>query len=360
LTRIGSVDDPAQALTWVGQVLIGPDGLIYISQPQDHVVRVFDLTGRLIRRIGGRGQGPGEFERLEAIGFRGDTLYATDGALHRVSYFSLDGSFITSFRMASPLLGEAPPAIYFPTAPQVLLADGTALLTPEVPIALMASGNGTAPYVRIDRQSQVMDTIAWRRLPPLRFETVSGGERFFAPQPFRQDPLYELTSDGSGLVVIDRPTAPAGTPQAEYRVTKISPTGDTLFARAYRYTPVPLTSADLGQALSAIESRLATRPNPPGRREIEQALRNQRLVPDNMVPITHVAAGLDGLIWLGRGPAPPRRQTWQVLASDGSVLATTSLPIEQIIMTSRGDILAALELDSLDVPYLVLYRISRK
>jgi hypothetical protein len=260
--------------------------------------------------------------------------------------------------MGSPLLGEVPPNIYFPTAPQVVLADGTALLTPDAPVALMASGNGKAPYIRIDRQSQVTDTIAWRHLPILTFETVSGGERFYAQKPFPQDPLYQLMPDGSGLVVVDRPTAPGGTRQAEYRVTKISPAGDTLYARAYSYTPVPLTSTSLDQALSTIESRLANRPDPPSRREIEQSLRNQHLVPDNMVPITHVATGLDGSIWLGRGHESPGRKTWQILASDGSVVATTSLPAADIVMNARDKILATLELDWLDVPYIVLYRIN--
>jgi hypothetical protein len=334
--------------------------LIYISQPQDHTVRAFDLTGRLVRTIGGRGQGPGEFERLETIGFRGDTLYAADGALHRVSYFAPDGSFVRSFRMVSPLLGAAPPNIYFPTAPQVVLADGTALLTPDAPVALIASGTGKAPYVRIDRQSQVVDTIAWRQLPTITFETVSGGERFYAPRPFRQDPLYQLMPDGSGLVVVDRPTATSETRQAEYRVTKISPTGDTLFARAYTYAPVPLTSTNLSQALSAVELRFANRPDPPSRREIEQSLRSQNLVPDNMAPITHLAAGFDGSIWLGRGHETPDRQTWLILASDGSVVATTSLPATETVMNARDNFLVALELDSMDVPYVVLYRIMRK
>jgi len=44
--RIGSVDDSAQALTRIGDILLGPDGRLYIAQPADLTIRVFDGEGR--------------------------------------------------------------------------------------------------------------------------------------------------------------------------------------------------------------------------------------------------------------------------------------------------------------------------
>ena len=79
--RIGSIDDPEQALGTIGHVVIGPDGELFVSQPESGNIRVFNPDGRLSRIIGRRGKGPGEFENISYIGFKGDTLFATDDAL---------------------------------------------------------------------------------------------------------------------------------------------------------------------------------------------------------------------------------------------------------------------------------------
>jgi len=357
--RIGSVNDPEQSLTWVSQVLIGPNGRLFVAQPQDQRIRVFDQNGKLERTIGRRGQGPGEFGAVSAIGFRHDTLYVADNSTRRLSYFLADGTFLESRQVATPMIGSAPPEIYFPTVPQLLLSDGTALVKPEVPVALMASGTGKVPYLHVDREGQVIDTVSWEALPLATFEIRSGGTSFYAAKPFPETPLFHLLADGSGLIVVERASNHARAPD-QFRVVKIGVSGDTVFSRAYPFEPVRLSSSASSSALDRIEARLARRPNPPSRREIEQTLRRLNLIPEYAVPVDAVASASDGSIWLKRESDGSGTNLWQILTPEGTLEGTVRLPGSQSVLAVTGRMLVTLELDSLDVPYVLRHGIRRQ
>lgn len=44
------------------QIAEGPDGNIYVYDQQDAFIKVYSPSGKFIRKIGGRGQGPGEIQ----------------------------------------------------------------------------------------------------------------------------------------------------------------------------------------------------------------------------------------------------------------------------------------------------------
>lgn len=67
--RIGDRED--DWLTRVGKVLIGPEGQLLLSQPQEGEIRRYDIDARQVGTIGRRGQGPGEFSRLGGHGLPG-------------------------------------------------------------------------------------------------------------------------------------------------------------------------------------------------------------------------------------------------------------------------------------------------
>jgi hypothetical protein len=79
-------------------VELGPTGRIYVADDLSWNVLVFDRSGRLLRRVGRRGQGPGEFERPWYLAVdRYDSLFVWDGALARISVFGPDFRFARSF-----------------------------------------------------------------------------------------------------------------------------------------------------------------------------------------------------------------------------------------------------------------------
>ena len=217
--RIGSANDLDQALTAVGQVVILPNGDLAVGQPQDHTVLVFNSQGRRIRAIGRKGEGPGEFKVLSGIGLLRDTLYASDDALRRVSYFTPDGRFTRSVIWHS-LPGRRQDVIYGLRAPQILLPDGSALLEP-----------------------------------------------FSLGVPFPEYELYSLLPDGGGVVVVKRPLA-RGRGAAAFHVRKIGPSGDTAFSRSYAYTPKPLRPSDVTGIARALHERFQKRRENPAYRDV--------------------------------------------------------------------------------------------
>ena len=76
-------------------LLVLPDGTIYIASALDHCVQMFDPTGKLIKKFGQQGQGPGDLTNPGSLSVLDKNIlvvgeYAT---LSRISLFKLDGTF---------------------------------------------------------------------------------------------------------------------------------------------------------------------------------------------------------------------------------------------------------------------------
>ena len=68
------------------------EGLLYVADTQAHQIKVFDMTGRLVRSIGKRGEGPGEFNFPTFLALAGDRLVVSDTMNARVQLIPLNGS----------------------------------------------------------------------------------------------------------------------------------------------------------------------------------------------------------------------------------------------------------------------------
>ena len=67
-------DDPAFAFADIRGIQASSNGDVYVLDFQAAEVRVFDSTGRHLRTILGRGEGPGEIGEANGIFLSGDTL----------------------------------------------------------------------------------------------------------------------------------------------------------------------------------------------------------------------------------------------------------------------------------------------
>ncbi len=85
--RIGSETAGPEYLFTNLTKVVPTDDAIFVLQGGIPEIRVYGLDGRYRRTIGRAGAGPGEFDGLEVIGVLGDTLWAVDGNLRRITYF---------------------------------------------------------------------------------------------------------------------------------------------------------------------------------------------------------------------------------------------------------------------------------
>jgi sugar lactone lactonase YvrE len=70
---------------------------LYVADTLGHKVVVFGTDGSLIRTIGKRGTGPGEFNFPTAVTLSAGKLYVVDAMNFRIEAFSTDGEFVNAF-----------------------------------------------------------------------------------------------------------------------------------------------------------------------------------------------------------------------------------------------------------------------
>ena len=92
----------------IRDIVVDDSGSIYVLDPRDSHVKVFDPSGTYVRTIGRLGQGPGEFEGPMTLSLN---RAADELAVHqpyRMTFFKPDGTFLrdVSYRGASTVLGR--------------------------------------------------------------------------------------------------------------------------------------------------------------------------------------------------------------------------------------------------------------
>jgi hypothetical protein len=73
-------------------------GYIFVSDVGSDRIAVLDSLATVLRWIGGRGRGPGEFRGASHLAVRSDRLFVAEALNGRVSEFLLDGRFVTVYR----------------------------------------------------------------------------------------------------------------------------------------------------------------------------------------------------------------------------------------------------------------------
>lgn len=71
------------------------EGNFYVTDWDKREILKYDPSGKYVRTIGRKGQGPGEFQNLSIARFdRDGTLYVTDLSSQRISFFDKDGTYL--------------------------------------------------------------------------------------------------------------------------------------------------------------------------------------------------------------------------------------------------------------------------
>lgn len=93
--RIGGADTGATSFNDVRGLSISPDGGIFVLDYQTQEIRLFDSTGRFVRLVARKGQGPGELTSANgmATGPNG-ALVVNDPQSRRFSVYDATGAFV--------------------------------------------------------------------------------------------------------------------------------------------------------------------------------------------------------------------------------------------------------------------------
>lgn len=90
-----SVTTEDEIMSYPLDMAVDSSGALYILDGKEQEINVYDTTGGLIRVIGSRGQGPGEFLRPVGIDIDDNGLmYISDGSQYTIIVLTLAGDFV--------------------------------------------------------------------------------------------------------------------------------------------------------------------------------------------------------------------------------------------------------------------------
>ena len=290
--RIGNGGAEAEQFDAVFGATRLPNGQLLVGDRGEHSLLVFDDKGALVRKFGRKGKGPGEVTFLSALLRCGDTVVTTDLAGSRVSQFSLDGSFIRSFRFAGLIYRSA------------------------------CSPNGRFVHYGWESDKDTQDGV-YRALVPYwvtRADSMPGvplgrfpgSERFATrPLPLGKEPRVAIGRTHAYVALADsvfiRRFAFDGKEDSPIRLES---------------TPVATTAADVNAAKEWEVALLGEK----RRKMIEEDY--AKIPHANILPATRdLMVDIDGNLWVQRYPrAGTPTVRWDVFAPTGSALASIQLP----------------------------------
>jgi hypothetical protein len=354
--RIGSLDDPDAGFSRIGTIRGAATGEIYVLESAAREVRVFSPDGERLRTIGRRGEGPGEFLSPSDLGLLGDTLWVYDFTARRITWFGPDGAVLHTTPAPRIPVESRQQGLSLEVGPRYPQPDGSieSGLSRMVLISQRRRIEPfTYPVVRFDRDGAVLDTLRWETepedAPTFRVADQEGYAPYLAPlRPLEQD-----LDDGS--IVVDW-SVPAGSAEGTLDVVRLGPDGDTIYQRQLRYDAIPVPSSVLD---SLVEPRLGLAPMlGVSEGELTRALRGAIELPDHRPPVRLVHAGSDGTAWIQLNTPATDTADWVLIGADGAVLGRLTLPAGMRIRYSHLPSAWAVELDEVDVPWLVRLRVE--
>jgi hypothetical protein len=359
------------------------NGTIVVADHGSGELRFFDSEGRPLRRVGRRGQGPGEFQEFNrVVRMAGDTLAIYDFRNRRVTWIAPDGSLVgdaslnaamtermtagthplgrTELRIVGPQ-GSDPPQRWRTLNFAGPTGDGrhvVAFLRAARPVAQERDTvRGMVEVALIgsgQERGEVLDSLAASLQFPLWLDRSSEGGGWIARPmgvPFAAEPFVAV---GDGRVVLSRGD------RYEVRVLDLAG-GRELRIRRADVIPEPVD-----QALR--DRFVAWRLSVPGRR-VEQVERDQAnaafgILGDAQRLPTIAELHLDdaGRIWVQDWRLPWERDqpaTYTIFGPEGAIEATATLPAELALTHIGRDHLTGVVWDEMGLEYVRVYRIVR-
>lgn len=347
-----------EPLSNVRQIAPAGDGSILVIDGQTPSVLLFDDEGAVASTIGREGDGPGEFQGLSHAGALGDTVWASDALLSRLSLFERDGSPLGDW---SPT-GFSYAAGHSAAFPFALVAPSSVLLTTRVEgtadsaafFSIDLGEEGSRPFIAINTSGRY-----W----PLR----PGSSPSSLQQPLAPFDLVRPWREG--LVVLRR-ELPDGAPTPTYRVEWHSPETETIHVdvpyRAHATTQTDVDAPLEVYAGSTFPEQLVQLGRYGSVQEVVDAAREGLIVPEFLPPVRGGSSGLFdtsvlmdplGVVWAELWERTPEGDAqWDIIAQTG-LQARVTVPADLRLLAAAGETAWGVYTDDLGVPTIVRFRV---
>lgn len=319
-----------------------PDGTILVGNSGSGEIRVFDATGRYVRAIGRRGNGPGEFGEYSTVRvFRASdgSLVAYDGGNLRIHHFDSSGTYQRTVRIESTADGLR---AFF----QDLFGDGSWLMLALQPELRNEPGTylrSAQQYVRFSAEGKplgVLRSVEGRT----RFVNKVGEITHFPYLPFTAEPLAGAQGERVYIVA-------GGAPELEVRdlngaLVRMSRIGLDLPRTADvwdRYRESSLASMDSTQ-----------------RPRYEHFYGLNHPLPERVPAFQTLLVDADSNVWLERYRLPWETDSrWEVIDPEGRWLGELAAPARLRLLQIGHDFVLGRQADSLGVERVRVHALRR-
>lgn len=361
--QIGNEKDVSWTLQSVGDLVVDDDGGILISQPRIPEIRIFGRDGEMLKIIGRRGEGPGEFMSMDAMTWQNGKVFVNDNQLLRTSVFEQDGTFLEYKQWSIDFVPFHHGRFFFhPNSPRVILPDGTGIVMPNMlavpdrPTRGINRVEAHVPFLKVDADGRLVDTLAWEETTTTVL-TMEQRQRMHAIwSPFDENKRTVVTSKGNIVEASVRERSTGSRATNAIRVWTIDSMGDTTWTREYPYRPLPATQE---MATSLVEEAVVFSEDPerrPSAETFHDELARRGVLKDDLPAFSDLHVGQDDVIWLRRD-VDLTSSEYAVLDVLGNVRGTVRLPRPHRVAASRGDVVYAVAEGELGVPVLFRYSI---
>ncbi len=345
------VRSPALKLDASGQLYVLPRG------GDDPRVRLLDEDGNFVRYVARRGDGPGEFPYIDAMGFADDTLWLLGG--ERTSFFDVEGAHLKTEPVVPPYPGRQR-TYGFGDGWTTPLAGGRALyMAPEPVVDEDTYQRWNVPLMVGERTATGQrDTVAFVLSPSGMYVRRVAKSRW---APVKMSPLHSTIAGGQGVATASWTTDRPG----EVVLRRFSLEGEVSHEHVLRF-PVRELSAEARERFidEGVENvrdmwefhreHFAGVPS-----DLRAAVVEGLLLPDHYSPVDDMFSAQDARVWLRATMAEGEGGDWHVVDPDGRVEFRVHPPPGVSFETARGNRVWGVGKDRLDTPYIVMYELHQ-
>ena len=314
------------------------DGRVLVVNAGSQELRFFDANGVFLSKVGGRGQGPEEYEYPELIRtLQYDTIWIYDRP--RISRLDGHGRMLERITPRNRFL---PPFMVGVWAGRLITSQGSARVRPDSPEGVVAND---ITYESIDIRTEVRDTIAQVQGRGL-FVWNLGTSFGFTMVPFDigpsaavgRDRLYVTPADAAEVRAVDS----AGTVREIFRIMQPA-------------QPVPPAAFD-----SVVAAEVASARDQAGAAELRR--RYSKMSRPSVMPVFQsLLVDAHGNLWLESFRThEDARPEWVVIDPSGTVLGRITTPARVTLAQIGEDYILGLTRDDADVEQVVRYRLRRE
>ncbi len=354
---IGRATGGDSTFGWVADVSVAQDGQrVYVLDGMAAEVTVWTPDGVLLDKVGGRGEGPGEFTDPVEVVSRDDGFYVID--VHEAIRFRTDGHVVEVHSVPSQVshrgLGLAPMGVNrhgaivaFPRTPPSVatgwLGDDPELEYPVLRISETGDGWAVDTIVSVEATNAMLSV----RLS----ESDVGG--WHVAQPYADSDLTAYDARRESVILVKR----RGIGPGPVHIVETSDEGDTVWNRTLALPPVHLTAEAVDEFVEAEAGALVAAWPDISVGRARRLIRGGLYVPDHYPAVDAVMTSTEGVIWL-RGSGSNDGDTlrvWYSVARDQSEerpLRRVLLPDKFFPLDGTADVIWGLSFGMLDETYV--------